>query len=82
MIERHGVETRDLASLLKAPIPDLPPGQKPIRLIVCGVPVGVNGIVDQLQVLKFAQVGEWTLPLPSQVPGEVIRILTRHIVIT
>lgn len=82
MIEPHGVERRDLGSLLKTPIPDSPSGRKPIRLIACGVPVGVNGIVHQLHVLNFAEVGEWTLPLPSSVSGEVIRILTRHIIIS
>jgi hypothetical protein len=52
--------------------------RKPIRLLVCGVPKGVESIVHYLHVLGFAEVGEWSLPLPSPVEGEVIRILTRY----
>lgn len=76
------IEPRSVPDLLKAPIPDLPDGKKPIRLLCCGVPEGVNGIVHQLHVLGFAEVGEWTKPLPSPVSGEIIRILTRYIIIS
>lgn len=75
------IEPRSVPELLKAPILDLPSGKKPIRLLACGVQVGVDSIVHQLHVLRFAQVGEWSDPLPSPVPDEVIRILTRYIII-
>lgn len=76
------IDPRSVSELIKAPIPDLPPGRKPIRLLACGVPVGVNSIVHQLHVLGFAEVGEWCPPLPSPVQGEVIRIMTRHIIVS
>lgn len=74
-------EPRSVSDILKAPI-IVPPGKKAIRLLACGVEQGVEGMVHQLHVLRFAQVGEWSRPLPSLVPGEVIRILTRHIIIS
>lgn len=75
------IEPRSVSDLIKAPIPDLPSGKKPIRLLACGVPVGVDSIVHQLHVVGFAEVGEWSQSLPSPMQGEVIRILTRYIII-
>lgn len=76
------IRPRSVSELLSAPIPDAPKGKQPIRLLCCGVPVGVDGIVHQLHVLRFAQEGEWSKRLPSPNPGEVIRILTRYIIVT
>lgn len=76
------IEPLSISELIKAPIPDLPEGNKAIRLLCCGVPVGVNGIVHTLHVLNFAEQGEWSRPLPSPVPGEIVRILTRYITIS
>ena len=73
------IQPRSVPELLKAPIPDLPPGKKPIRLLACGAEKGVESIVNYLHVLGFAEVGEWSPPLPSPVKNEVIRILTRYI---
>ena len=75
------IDPRSIPELLKAPIPDLPAGKKPIRLLAAGIPDGVNGMVQHLHVIGFAEIGEWSPPLPSPVPGEVIRILTRYIII-
>lgn len=74
------IEPRSVPQLLKESIPDVPPGKKPIRLLACGIPQGVDNIVHLLHVLGFAEVGEWSSPLPSPVEGEVIRILTRYII--
>jgi hypothetical protein len=62
-------------------IEEPPIGRQPIRLLLCGVPQGVERIVHQLHVLGFAEVGEWSPTLPSPVSGEVIRILTRYCMI-
>lgn len=64
--------------LLQAPIPDVPYGKQPIRILVCGIPSGVNLIIHQLHLRQFAEVGEWSPPLPSPIAGEVIRILVRY----
>jgi hypothetical protein len=52
--------------------------RQPIRVLVCGVPKGVDNLIHYLHVLGFAEVGEWSPPLPSPISGEVIRILTRY----
>lgn len=75
------IQTPSVSELLQAPIPCIPEGKKPIRLLACGVAPGVESIVHSLHVLGFAEVGEWSLSLPSPVQGEVIRILTRYIVL-
>lgn len=52
--------------------------RKPIRLLACGLPAGVESIIQRLHIQGFAQVGEWSKPLPSPIEGEIIRILTRY----
>jgi hypothetical protein len=73
---------KSIPELLRETTPDRPPiGRQPIRLLVCGVPLGVERIVRYLHVLGFAEVGEWSPPLPSPISDEVIRILTRYCII-
>jgi hypothetical protein len=72
-------QPQSIPQLIQAPIQVLPPGRHPIRLIACGIPQGVNGIVHQLHVLGFAEVTLWSPPLPSPVRGEILRILTRYV---
>lgn len=72
-------QPHSVPQLLSAPVLDLPEGRYPIRLLACGIPEGVNGIVRQLHVLGFAEMIAWSPPLPSPVQGEIIRILTRHV---
>lgn len=69
---------KSVPELLRESIPDVPEGRHPIRLLACGVPPGVESVVHQLYIVRFAQISEWSPPLPSPVRGEVIRILTRY----
>lgn len=69
---------KSVPELLKETSPLDPQGRQPIRLLACGVPLGVESVIHQLHVVRFAEVGEWSPPLPSPVQGEVIRILTRY----
>ncbi|HIK30657.1 MAG TPA: hypothetical protein IGS17_14295 [Oscillatoriales cyanobacterium M59_W2019_021] len=55
-----------------------PIDHQPIRVLICGVPKGVDNLVGYLHILGFAEVGEWSPPVPSPIEGEVIRILTRY----
>ena len=77
---KTGWENREktVPELLQAPIPDAPAGKQPIRILVCGVPNGVNRVIHQLHLLGFAEAGEWSPALPSPIAGEVIRILVRY----
>lgn len=52
--------------------------RKPIRLLACGTPAGVDSIIHRLHIEGFAQMVEWSKPLPSPIEGEIIRILTRY----
>jgi hypothetical protein len=72
------ISPKSVPELLRAQLPDAPPGNQPIRILLCGIPQGVNHLVHQLHVLRFAEAGEWSPPLPSPIAGEVIRILIRH----
>jgi hypothetical protein len=71
-------QPKSVPELLREEVPDVPAGKQPIRLLICGVPKAVESIVNLLHVLGFAQVGEWSPPLPSPLAGEVMRILTRY----
>ncbi|WP_229423961.1 hypothetical protein [Moorena producens] len=73
------VNPRSIPELIKAPIYDVPQGKTPVRLLACGVPKGVESVINQLHVLRFAEVIAWTPPIPSPVEGEIIRILTRYV---
>ncbi|GAB4134654.1 MAG: hypothetical protein Fur0046_06740 [Cyanobacteria bacterium J069] len=72
------ITPKSVPDLLRVPLPAAPNGQQPIRILICGVLPGVNHIVHQLHVRRFAEAGEWSPPLPSPVEGEVIRILLRY----
>ncbi len=69
---------KSVPELLREETPDAPQGKQPIRLLICGIPKGVESIVNLLHVLGFAEAVEWSPPLPSPIAGEIIRILTRY----
>ncbi|OUL23372.1 hypothetical protein BV372_29890 [Nostoc sp. T09] len=58
------------------------PGREPVKVVIFGTKSGVNNTIITLYKLGFAQVNEWSPLLPSSNPGEVMSILTRHIVTT
>lgn len=76
------IEQRSIAELIKEPILEIPEGKIPVRMIACGIPYGVNSVINNLHVIRFAEVAAWSPPLPSPVKGEIIRILTRYIKIS
>jgi hypothetical protein len=71
------IPTSTASDLLRAAISDVPMGKYPVRILVCGIPEGVDHVVHQLHVLGFAEAGAWSPPIPSPVAGEVMRILTK-----
>jgi hypothetical protein len=58
------------------------PGREFVKVVIFGSKTGVNNTILTLYKLGFAQVNEWSPLLPSPNPGEVMSILTRHIVTT
>ncbi|MEG4146095.1 hypothetical protein [Microcoleus sp. Pol12B5] len=71
-------QPKSVPEILREDIPDAPIGKQPIRLLICGIPKGVESIINLLHVLGFAEFGEWSPPLQSPLAGEVMRILTRY----
>ena len=52
----------------------------PIRLLAMGIPYGVNQVIHELHVRGFAEVGAWSPAIRAQNPEEIIRVMTRYIV--
>jgi len=59
--------------------PERRPGRESVKVVIYGSKTGVNNTIFTLYKLGFAQVNEWSPLLPSPNPGEVMSILTRHI---
>ncbi|MEH2081188.1 MAG: hypothetical protein V7K89_14635 [Nostoc sp.] len=58
------------------------PRRESVKVVIYGSKTGVNNTIFTLYKLGFAQVNEWSPLLPSPNPGEVMSILTRHIMTT
>ena len=52
----------------------------PIRVLVIGIPPGVNSVIGELHVKHFADVGIWSPGLKARHPGEIMRFMTRYFV--
>jgi len=65
----------DLGAASKERTPD----RESLRLLVIGSRQGVIGTIQTLHRLRFAEVREWSPLLPGPNPGEVMSILTRHL---
>jgi len=73
------IEPRSIPDLLKEESPAVPEGKQGVKILVCGHLKEVNSVIHQLHILGFAEVIAWTPPVPSPLPGEVIRVLTRNV---
>lgn len=65
-----------LIDLRDRPAPDV------LRLLAVGSPRVVNSCVMTLFRLGYARPEEWSQPLPTVNPGEVMRILTKRVTLT
>lgn len=77
--------TPDLVAFLPNPAPQQPlidlrdqPSPDILRLLAIGSPPVVNGCVITLYRLGYARPEEWSRPLPTVNPNEVMRILTKR----
>ena len=55
------------------------PDRESVKVVIYGSKKGVNNTILTLYKLGFAEVNEWSPLLPSSNSGEVMSILTRHI---
>ncbi len=58
------------------------PKREPIKHLLIGSPKAVNSTIHYLQVIGYANVGDWSPLLPTTNPGEVMSILSRQILTT
>ena len=58
-----------------------PSGREAVKIMLVGTPQGVVNIIHTLYRRGFAEVTEWSPPLPTAIPGEVMRVLVRHLVL-
>ncbi len=71
---------------LNTPIPNQyeqnpSPAREPIKHLLIGSPKAVTSTIHYLQVIGYANTGDWSPMLPTQNPGEVMSILVRQILI-
>lgn len=57
------------------------PSHYPIRLLAIGIPEGVDSVIYELYVSRFAEVAAWSQQIPGRYPGEIMRIMTRDFVL-
>lgn len=57
------------------------PNREPLKHLLIGSPKAVTSTIHYLQVIGYAQVGDWSPLLPSPNPGEVMSILSRQILV-
>ncbi|BAZ01124.1 hypothetical protein NIES37_51220 [Tolypothrix tenuis PCC 7101] len=56
-------------------------GKEPLKHLLIGSSKAVISTIHYLQVIGYADVGDWSPLLPSPNPGEVMSILNRPIVV-
>ena len=67
---------------LQVPLaPATAPGREVIRILVIGSAHGVERIIHELYRLGFAEVREWSTPQPTGRSHEIMRVLTRYVMV-
>ncbi|PZV00087.1 MAG: hypothetical protein DCF32_18165 [Leptolyngbya sp.] len=61
--------------------PATEPGREVIRILVIGSAHGVERIVHELYRLGFAEVCAWSKPQPTGRTHEIMRVLTRYVLV-
>lgn len=69
-------EAQPLIALRDKPSPDI------LRVLAIGSPQVVHSCVLTLYRLGYARPEEWSQPLPTVNPGEVMRILTKRVMLS
>jgi hypothetical protein len=59
--------------------PTSDPGREKVKILVIGSSHAVERVIHELYRVGFAEVREWSKPLPTGTYGEVLRILTRYV---
>jgi hypothetical protein len=57
------------------------PNREPLKHLLIGSRRTVTSTIHHLQVIGYADVGDWSEPIPTGNAGEVMSILSRQILI-
>ncbi|WP_442940021.1 hypothetical protein [Nostoc sp.] len=71
-------EDFDAPTLKQSPQKRLPK-REPIKHLLIGSPKAVTSTIHFLQVIGYANVGDWSQLIPTENPDEVMSILIRQI---
>ncbi len=64
------------------PSAELPTAQpEPVRHMLFGSAPAVQATIKQLHKLGYAEPNDWSLPMPTGRPNEVMAILTRRVAV-
>jgi hypothetical protein len=80
MFQDNPQDTQTTASVEIRSTP-APSGREAVKIMLVGTPQGVVNIIHTLYHRGFAEVNKWSPPLPTAIPGEVMRVLVRHLVL-
>lgn len=58
------------------------PRREKVRLLIFGSPDAVQLEISLMHVRGYAEPNDWSDPLPTERPGEIMRILTRTVLMT
>jgi hypothetical protein len=70
-------DTQTAVALASEPATEV--SREKVRLLVIGSSYGVERVIHELYRVGFAEVREWSKPLPRGNQGEVMRIFTRYV---
>jgi len=61
--------------------PTTEPGREKILLTVTGSAYAIERVIHELYRVGFAEVREWSRPIPTGKVNEVMRVLTRYVIV-
>ncbi|MEM9220295.1 MAG: hypothetical protein AAGD25_38965 [Cyanobacteria bacterium P01_F01_bin.150] len=78
---RQGAEasTVFVGSLSPEQLPDTSPHYETLRHMLFGSPAAVEKTIKLLYKLNYAEPNDWSKPVPTGAPNEVVAVLTRKV---
>ena len=61
--------------------PTAEPGREKVLLTVKGSAYAIERVIHELYRVGFAEVREWSKPVPTGKVNEVMRVLTRYVIV-
>lgn len=61
--------------------PTAEPGREKVVLTVKGSAYAIERVIHELYRVGFAEVREWSRPVPTGKVNEVMRVLTRYVIV-